>query len=344
MTIDPKRQLWSSDVGIRFAPVTRSRQPLYPRLDLARFFVTAGTDGGDAVPARSSGSGNSEEVSSAEGPSDGTEDQSFVINLPLREDAAIPPTDPSILSAPEETSDPKVILPPSTSLEYQICPEKFDNARKSSPGSPASFWSYNMYSKGEPDTGTTRNVKVHYCKTKHTMEEVCKRYFLNCDVLGFDMEWKIGARVGGSPRDNVSLIQVASEAHVGLFHVAVFPKDDFVAPTFRQIMEDSKVSKAGVNIKGDCTRLRTYLGVDTRGIFELSHLYKVVKYSREKTPGRVDKRVVSMATQAEEFLRLPLYKGDSVRTSNWALNLNSQQIACKSTHVFSHRESAKLIQ
>lgn len=333
MTGPPNSQLWSSAIGIRFAPGTVEMPSLYPRLDMARFFQTESHDssnnGADnTAPARVSGSPVSEES-----PPDQTEDQSFVINLPLREDASIPPMDPSVLekSNPPVASEQKAVQPPSTSLEYQMSPEKFEKARKSTPGSQASFWSYNMYAKDEPETGTTRNVKVHYCKTKHTMEEVCKRYFLGCDVIGFDMEWKPGARAGSGPRDHVSLIQVANEAHVGLFHVAVFPKDDFVAPTFRQIMEDSGVSKAGVNIKGDCTRLKTYLGVEARGVFELSHLYKVVKYSREKNPSQVDKRPVSLATQAQEVLRLPIYKGDSVRTSNWTLALNAQQIACKFT-------------
>lgn len=306
--------------------MSREKQLLYPQLDMARFFQTAGHDGNGILP-------ETVHDPSAGGQklSDQIEAQSFVINLPLTEHAPLPPTDPSIMEAHKLPKGPesKVVLPPLTSLAYKIRPERFNQARNSTPGSPGSYWSYNMYGKEELETGTTKNVKVHYCTSKHTMEEVCKRYFLGSDVIGFDMEWKARARAGSSPRDNVSLIQVANEGHVGLFHVAVFAKDDFVAPTFRQIMEDPKISKAGVNIKGDCTRLRTYLGVDTRGIFELSHLYKVVKYSREKSPSRVDRRVVSLATQVEEILRLPLYKGDSVRTSNWALGLDSQQIACK---------------
>lgn len=331
-----KPQLWNANLPLRFAPVpapvTREAEPLYPRLDMARFFQTAVHDNNDGAHTELNKLSEVGETPEAQ-----NEAQSFVINLPLREDTVVSPTDPfsqKTLELPKG-QDTTIVLPPSTELAYQICPEKFNNARRSRPGSPASFWSYNMYNKGEPEAGTTRNVKVHYCKSKHSTEEVCKRYFLGSDVIGFDLEWKAGVRSGsGDARDHVSLIQIANEAHVGLFHVAVFPKDDFVAPTFRQIMEDPAVSKAGVNIKGDCTRLRNYLGIDTRGIFELSHLYKVVKHSRERTPSLVDKRVVSLAKQVEDVLRLPLYKGLSVRTSNWALTLNSQQIAYSASDAY----------
>lgn len=320
-------------MGIRFSPTTKEKQPLYPQLDVTRFIQTGNvgaetSSGGHGVisaPARLPTAFNTDEAAKETQ----LRDQGLLIDLPPRASSA-PPAPLTSKDTETPQKPPQNVDPPSTSLSFQISAEKFHRARNSPPGSQASYWSYEMYeAKGGGEGGLSRNVKVHYCKSKQTMELVCKQHFLGCDVLGFDMEWWPGASLKNGPRLNVSLIQLASESHVGLFHVALFLKDDFVAPTFRQIMEDPGTSKVGVNIKGDCTRLRKYLDVHTRGVFELSHLYKVVKYSKEKRPSLVNKRVVSMASQVEEYLQLPLFKGDSVRSSNWSYPLNARQITCK---------------
>ncbi|EGR53098.1 uncharacterized protein TRIREDRAFT_52956, partial [Trichoderma reesei QM6a] len=204
--------------------------------------------------------------------------------------------------------------------------EEFLAARAAVPGTSQSHWSHTMYHRAG-ENGAVDNVKVHYCESKATAERVCKEYFLNEDVLGFDLEWmKYATRTDG-PRQNVSLIQIASPSRIALIHVALFAKEDgdLVAPSLRKILENPNVSKVGVNIGGDCTRLKNYLGITVRGVFELSHLYKVVKYLPEK-PSMVNKGLVSLATQVEDHLLLPLYKGLVVRTGNWMRRLNPQQI------------------
>jgi hypothetical protein len=115
-----------------------------------------------------------------------------------------------------------------------------------------------------------------------------------------------------------------------LFHIALFPKDDFVAPTFKKIMEDENVTKVGVSIKGDCTRLRNNLGIESKGVLELSHLFKLVKYSKSGELNRINKVMVNLAAQTQEVLGLPLFKGDDVRSGNWMLRLSERQVACKS--------------
>ncbi|TQS31427.1 hypothetical protein Golomagni_08287, partial [Golovinomyces magnicellulatus] len=158
------------------------------------------------------------------------------------------------------------------------------------------------------------------------MERVCKKYFVDEPVLGFDLEWLAYARKGSGARDNVSLIQMASPGHIGLFHVAVFEKEgDFVAPTFKEIMENSNIKKVGVHIQADCTRVRNYLGVQSKGVFELSHLFKVVKYTG-KQQRLINKVPVALATQVQEILGLPMYKEPSVRSSNWSKALNEAQL------------------
>ena len=82
----------------------------------------------------------------------------------------------------------------------------------------------------------------------------------------------------------------------------------------------------GVGIKADCTRLRKYLSIDSQGILELSHLYKLVKFASGDAK-KINKAMVSLAQQVEEHLQLPLEKGD-VRTGDWS---NSQDLTYKQT-------------
>jgi hypothetical protein len=93
----------------------------------------------------------------------------------------------------------------------------------------------------------------------------------------------------------------------------------------RKIMEDPKVTKVGVAIKADCTRLRKNLGIESQGLFELSHLYKLVKFSESKDTHLINKTLVSLAHQVQDHLHLPLFKGE-VRGSDWSQALNMEQI------------------
>ncbi|KAL8968135.1 MAG: hypothetical protein Q9183_002604, partial [Haloplaca sp. 2 TL-2023] len=189
--------------------------------------------------------------------------------------------------------------------------------------SRSTFWQYTFYRgpKGE-------KVRVHYCKSLETTERIAK-LFLNEQVLGFDIEWKPSASVKDGIRKNVALIQLASEERVALFHIARFSKDDdiesLVAPTFKKIMESDSIKKVGVSVKSDCSRLRKYMNVDSRGLFELSHLHKLVKFSASDVK-KINKVLVALAKQVEEHLMLPMYKDESVRGSDWSEELSYNQI------------------
>lgn len=253
----------------------------------------------------------------------------------------------SFTTAPEEFDDvgnetntaaatdaalpPKIPLPspPQTNLDYNVCPLAFEAAQHAKEGSGASYWSYKLYRGPLGEDGHARAVSVHYCTSKHTMERVSK-YFVDEKVLGFDLEWFPQATKLSGPRMNCSVIQIASPSRVAIFHVAIFPeKDELVSPTFKHIMEDPDVSKVGVNIKADCTRMRGCLEVGTRGIFELSHLYKLVKFSPIGRADLINKRLVALGVQVQECLGLPLYKGGDVRSSDWSKRLNMDQVYCE---------------
>lgn len=187
------------------------------------------------------------------------------------------------------------------------------------------FWQYTLY-RGP----SQEKVQLHYCKCKES-SELTAQLFLDEDIIGFDIEWKAQASAKDGIRKNVALIQLASEDRIALFHIARYSKgdtlEDLVAPTLQKIMESPKITKVGVAIKADCTRLRRYMSIDSRGLFELSHLYKVVRYSAGDVK-KINKTTVSLAQQVEEHLELPLWKGD-VRSSDWSEELNSEQIRCK---------------
>ena len=233
----------------------------------------------------------------------------------------------SPLSSNSGSTPPPEDAPFCTPLGFHIPKAKLQQAMDAKPSSVGAYWQYTLYQG--PD-GDKDKVKVHYCKSKDTTERVCQ-LFLDEEVLGFDIEWKMNASAADGVKKNVALVQVASEERIALFHIARYPNgttvDDVVAPTLKRIMESPKITKVGVSVKGDCTRLRKFMNIESRGIFELSHLYKLVKYSSGDVK-KINKVMVNLAQQVREHLQLPLWKGE-VRSSDWSQDLNYQQIQCK---------------
>lgn len=341
--------LWNPSLGIRFSPSPEPKpkpKALYPQLDLSRYIHVTGPGSSNTSDLlREANAAHS--VYTSEGKllnKQSVMEAQAVLLLadPIVQGGASIDTQDDMTgekgknkvngeevgSEKRQSKDLEPVDPPHTSLSFNISTDLFHAARAGTPGTPNSFWSHTMYQR-ITSAGTVERVKVHYCTSKHTMEHVCKRHFLGEPVLGLDLEWLPYASRSSGARENVSLIQVASPGRIGLFHVAMFAKgDDLVTPTFRSIMGDPAVSKVGVHVQGDCTRLSKYLDVKTRGVFELSHLYKLVKFAAAGTPRLINKVPVALSTQVEELLRLPLYKGDSVRSSNWMRPLNARQLQC----------------
>ncbi|MCJ1288125.1 hypothetical protein MMC26_007480 [Xylographa opegraphella] len=231
-------------------------------------------------------------------------------------------TFPDQAENPSHDDDQRNTQPLHKPLSYKIPESKLKEAMLASQSTAPAYWQYTLY-----ENLAGEKVKVYYCKSKQ-MAEVVAKLFLDQEVIGFDVEWRPNAQSSDGIRRNVSLIQLASEERVALFHIARFSQADtladLLAPTLKAIMEDPKISKVGVSVKSDCTRLRKYMGIEARGLFELSHLYKLIKYSAHDT-GKIDKRLVALAKQVEDHLQLPLYKGD-VRWSDWSQPLNVDQL------------------
>ncbi|TRX88756.1 hypothetical protein FHL15_010326 [Xylaria flabelliformis] len=223
----------------------------------------------------------------------------------------------------------------TTSRQYAL--------RRPLAAAPLCRWWRRNYSKIHSDS----NVEVLYSKTKSHSESLA-RQFVNEPVLGFDMKWPWDAYIRPRLQDKAALIQLAKEGKVALFHISLHEGDtvaDLITPTLKEIIESSKIKKAGVNVmSADFSRLRAYFNLEPKGAFELSHLYNLVTYGAV-APHLVTTKIRQLSMQAEEHLGLSLWKG-RVRTSDWSQPLNQNQIQHAAIDAYAcfmlfHRMNAK---
>lgn len=355
----PSWKLWHHSQGINFQP------PLYPILNVARLTTEASPardaeTGSDGVSFGLQANAAMDEsllarplVRNIVGAEDSTSTRSHTTlktsgimetqrkfgelrleNAPSREaiteqqqgvDSCGAPARPR---AGDDTTDNDAA--PFTPLDYRMPDDVFQTARAAPEGSADSFWSYSLY-RGPGEEG---KVKVHYCKSAQAAERALQ-YLVGEKHLGLDLEWVMDANRYSGARKNVSLVQMASQSRVVLLHIALYPaKDELATPTLRRILEDPGVTKLGVWIKGDCTKLRTYLGIDTQRMFELSHLFRQVKYSASGEHALINKKLVPLAKQVLEITGLPLKKEMNVRTSDWSQPLNMDQIGYSASDAY----------
>ncbi|KAF1954021.1 hypothetical protein CC80DRAFT_450039 [Byssothecium circinans] len=237
-------------------------------------------------------------------------------------------------------SDANMEAEKHVALSYQIPAEVQSAALEAPPKTKASYWSQKLY-RGPDD----EKILTHYCETFEVAERVAK-YFLNEKALGFDIEWKSTA-IPTFPKQNASLIQLASEDRIALFHIALFrgtKPEQLVPPTLKKILESPDVLKVGVAIKADFTRLEKHLDIKARGVMELSRTHNLLE---AEDPRQASHRLVSLARQVEQHLLLPLYKGEPlvddpepdtwvekekwlkrqrVRESDWSKRLDPDQV------------------
>lgn len=238
-------------------------------------------------------------------------------------------TDP--IESAESTKNHEV---PFTPLDYKMSHDLFQAARIAKEGSPESYWSYSFYRGPDELNDVKGKVRVHYCKSALTAERALQ-YLEGEQLLGLDLEWSPQANKNSGVRKNISLVQIASQSRVVLLHLALYPgKDEFVTPTLKKILEDPDITKLGVWINGDCTRLRRFLNIEVRGKFELSHLFKQVKYSASGQPNLINKRLVALATQIKDIMGLPMKKDQNVRASDWSQPLDLEQIGYSASDAY----------
>lgn len=234
---------------------------------------------------------------------------------------------------PEFTELPKNHDPPFTPLDYKMPSEIFQAAKIAEEGSPGSYWSYSFYRGPDEQDDVKGKVRVHYCKSAQTAERALQ-YLEGENILGLDLEWSPNATKSSSIRKKISLVQIASQSRVVLLHLALYPTEEFVTPTLRKLLEDPEITKLGVWINGDCTRLKNFLDIEVRGKFELSHLFKQVKYSASRQPELINKKLVALATQIKDIMGLPMKKDQNVRASDWSQSLNLEQIGYSASDAY----------
>ncbi|RYP38583.1 hypothetical protein DL767_002519 [Monosporascus sp. MG133] len=208
---------------------------------------------------------------------------------------------------------------PAWPLSYRLQTPLVPRPGNQDPKQRKLYWSHNLY-RGPGN----KEVKVLYSTTKQQSEEIALK-FLQESILGFDGEWSCWHPNDGTPLKQVfSLMQIACEDKIALFHLALHAGDrpeDLIAPSLCKIIQSPDIVKAGVKIQGaDFDRLRHYFKLNPQRGFELSDLHNVVTKQRPNDLG-----LVALAKQVEYHLGLPLYKGDNVRKSNWNAPLNSEQ-------------------
>lgn len=245
-------------------------------------------------------------------------DQSLELKL-----APEPPLTMPTQSSTEDTSSSEQVGETGNDVQftYKIPLDDYRNAVIASKNTSAAFWSFKHYKNAGG-----KHPKALYC-TNYEQTEARAKEFLDEPIIGFDIEWEPWATLAKStPKQNVSLIQIAAEDKIGLFHLAMFngeTPDKLMPPSLRAILESCDIAKAGVNIAGDANRLQKCLDVDMKGLFELSHLYRVVELSKS-APGQVNKKLVGLAEQVQKLFGLPLKK-DALRTSAWSKKLQLEQ-------------------
>jgi len=214
-------------------------------------------------------------------------------------------------------------LPATTStipIKYHIPPPFLKRAL--SQHFPKRWWSHSFY-RGPLD----EKVKVVYCKTR-AESEAAARMMLDEPILGFDQEWK--SHYSPGIKSNVSLIQLASETTIALFHIALHEgstPDELMAPSLRRILESPGITKTGVAVlSADGRRLKKYFRLSPRGLLELSHLHNLATYTESNEPAKINKKMIGLAALTKNWLGgLEMHKG-KVRTSDWSKPLEQEQI------------------
>ncbi|KAI1319325.1 ribonuclease H-like domain-containing protein [Xylariaceae sp. FL0255] len=139
------------------------------------------------------------------------------------------------------------------------------------------------------------------------------------------VSWNASSPTNERLQEKVSLIQLACEDKIALFHLGAHPGTkprDILAPSLRRIIESPAIVKAGSNIMGDFDRLEEFLDLKPRGAIELSHFHNLITYasgSSEEHARRCATKRIGLARQTEEHFGIPLQKG-SVKYSGWSRN------------------------
>ncbi|KAH8147406.1 uncharacterized protein LAJ45_08562 [Morchella importuna] len=207
-----------------------------------------------------------------------------------------------LLESLEFTPEPE---PYDPFMEFQILEEELERKQLLKAGNVNKTWSHLLYQNKEAEP-----PKVHYCKTVEEANNAAA-LFLNDKFIGFDLEWDPWAKVTEkSPRSHVSLMQIANQSDIALFHISLFDckKNGFIPENLHKILVSEDILKVGVNIGGDALRVYKYLNISMQGTFELSDYRNLlntgkVRFSQWKKP-LTNKQIQYAAADAYAGVRI----------------------------------------
>lgn len=162
-----------------------------------------------------------------------------------------------------------------------------------------------------PDTGAAAELPLYegirisdvvLADTMAAAADAC-RQLLAEPVLGFDTESR-PTFAKGEVSTGPHLIQLATDARAWLFPVRLTGSH----PALRQLLESPAVLKVGFGLGSDLAQLRGKLGIEARGVLDLSRAL----------PREAPNKTLGAKTAVARYLGQRMRKSKHVTTSNWA--------------------------
>ncbi|KAJ9096429.1 hypothetical protein QFC21_005251 [Naganishia friedmannii] len=161
------------------------------------------------------------------------------------------------------------------------------------------------------------------------------------NAIAFDMEWPFSKgrkRVvlpggkfdmqGFAKQGKTALVQVGDDNLIVLVHLSMMKE---FPSKLREIVEDPKVYKLGVNVIGDAQKLvRDYGNLYMKGVLDLSYIARAVDAANCKPGGSK----IALAKLCEAYTGCELDKGP-VRQSDWSKRLSQAQMDYAANDVYS---------
>ncbi|GJE98706.1 ribonuclease H-like protein [Phanerochaete sordida] len=162
------------------------------------------------------------------------------------------------------------------------------------------MYSWKDYSSWSP--------QVHYVRTEEEANELVKRLK---GPVGFDMEWNITLYTGYRTVRKTAVVQLCDRTTILLVHLAAMKK---FPRKVKELLEDPKIEKVGVNIRQDGVKLFGDFHVAARNLVELGSMAHQADPAFTATYKR---KIVSLAKMVALYTRRELDKEPDIRMGNW---------------------------
>ncbi|XP_002974045.2 Werner Syndrome-like exonuclease [Selaginella moellendorffii] len=141
-------------------------------------------------------------------------------------------------------------------------------------------------------------------------------------VLGFDTEWKPSFERGAVPGRTAVLQLCLDSSRCYVFHIF----HSGIPPQLQKLLEEETISKAGIGISGDVSKLKLDYGVTVTGSVDLSAMANQ-KLKRSQS--------WSLSSLAEELTCKVIDKPTDIRCGDWELQpLSPAQLSYAATDAF----------